>query len=170
MVGAGTRLGLFVVAGLGFAVLGGCAGSGDGGETLDCGNAGTAMRLLIGALAGRPATTTLIGDESLSGRPMERVAAPLRSLGAQVTRYHRIEQSHFDRLCRSNQRAAAHHFDGSRNARKPGHSLRTSGSREQTEFHFGQADFGRIKGHPVMTAKGHLETAAKRSAMNCGHD
>lgn len=58
---------------------------GDGGETLDCGNAGTAMRLLIGALAGRPATATLIGDESLSSRPMERVAAPLRGLGAQVT-------------------------------------------------------------------------------------
>jgi 3-phosphoshikimate 1-carboxyvinyltransferase len=57
---------------------------GVGGETLDCGNAGTAMRLLMGALAGRPATATLVGDASLSGRPMERVAAPLRLMGARV--------------------------------------------------------------------------------------
>ena len=57
---------------------------GGGGETLDCGNAGTAMRLLIGALAGRPARATLIGDASLSARPMERVAAPLRSVGVHV--------------------------------------------------------------------------------------
>ena len=57
---------------------------GRGGEELDCGNAGTAMRLLIGALAGRPAAATLIGDTSLSSRPMERVAAPLRAIGARV--------------------------------------------------------------------------------------
>jgi 3-phosphoshikimate 1-carboxyvinyltransferase len=57
---------------------------GTGGETLDCGNAGTAMRLLIGALAGRPASATLVGDASLSVRPMERVAVPLRSIGARV--------------------------------------------------------------------------------------
>ena len=58
---------------------------GGGGETLDCGNAGTTMRLLTGALAGRPGGATLIGDDSLSSRPMERVAAPLRSAGADVT-------------------------------------------------------------------------------------
>jgi 3-phosphoshikimate 1-carboxyvinyltransferase len=57
---------------------------GKGGETLDCGNAGTAMRLLIGALAGRPAKATLVGDASLTSRPMERVAAPLRAIGARV--------------------------------------------------------------------------------------
>ena len=57
---------------------------GAGGETLDCGNAGTAMRLLMGALAGRPRKATLIGDTSLTQRPMERVAAPLRSVGATV--------------------------------------------------------------------------------------
>jgi len=57
---------------------------GNGGETLDCGNAGTAMRLLSGALAGRPGQATLVGDDSLSSRPMERVAAPLRSAGADV--------------------------------------------------------------------------------------
>ena len=58
---------------------------GHGGETLDCGNAGTAMRLLSGALGARPATATLIGDESLSMRPMERVAAPLRSIGVSIS-------------------------------------------------------------------------------------
>jgi len=57
---------------------------GSGGETLDCGNAGTAMRLLIGALAGRPGVATLVGDDSLSSRPMERVAMPLRTVGATV--------------------------------------------------------------------------------------
>jgi 3-phosphoshikimate 1-carboxyvinyltransferase len=57
---------------------------GTGGETLDCGNAGTAMRLLMGALAGRPGAATLIGDASLSNRPMERVAGPLRTIGARV--------------------------------------------------------------------------------------
>jgi 3-phosphoshikimate 1-carboxyvinyltransferase len=57
---------------------------GHGGEMLDCGNAGTAMRLLSGALGGRHATATLIGDASLSSRPMERVAAPLRAVGVDV--------------------------------------------------------------------------------------
>jgi 3-phosphoshikimate 1-carboxyvinyltransferase len=51
---------------------------------LDCGNSGTTMRLLAGALAGRPLLVTLDGDASLRRRPMERVAAPLRAMGAQV--------------------------------------------------------------------------------------
>jgi 3-phosphoshikimate 1-carboxyvinyltransferase len=51
---------------------------------LDCGNSGTAMRLLAGVLAAAPFTSTLVGDESLSARPMERVAAPLREMGATV--------------------------------------------------------------------------------------
>lgn len=51
---------------------------------LDCGNSGTTMRLLAGLLAGRPFTVTLTGDESLSQRPMERVAAPLRLMGARA--------------------------------------------------------------------------------------
>ena len=42
------------------------------------------MRLLAGALAGRPGTATLIGDASLSGRPMERIAVPLRAMGATI--------------------------------------------------------------------------------------
>ena len=60
---------------------------GTGGETLDCGNSGTSARLFSGALAGRSTTgyATLVGDASLSGRPMERVAAPLRAMGADVT-------------------------------------------------------------------------------------
>jgi 3-phosphoshikimate 1-carboxyvinyltransferase len=51
---------------------------------IDCGNSGTTIRLLLGALSGRPFTTRLVGDESLSRRPMERVARPLRALGATV--------------------------------------------------------------------------------------
>ncbi len=51
---------------------------------IDCGNSGTTMRLMSGILAGQPFTSTLIGDESLSGRPMNRVAIPLRSMGAQI--------------------------------------------------------------------------------------
>ena len=51
---------------------------------LDCGNAGTAMRLLIGLLAGQHFGCTLIGDESLSKRPMRRVADPLARMGARI--------------------------------------------------------------------------------------
>jgi 3-phosphoshikimate 1-carboxyvinyltransferase len=57
---------------------------GGGGEELDCGNSGTTMRLLAGALAGRPTSAVLVGDASLSRRPMERIAGPLRALGATV--------------------------------------------------------------------------------------
>jgi 3-phosphoshikimate 1-carboxyvinyltransferase len=51
---------------------------------LDMGNAGTAMRLLTGLLAGQSFDSVLIGDSSLMKRPMERVAAPLRLMGAVV--------------------------------------------------------------------------------------
>ena len=51
---------------------------------IDCGNAGTLMRLAMGILAGQPGRFELIGDESLSRRPMERVAEPLRRMGAHV--------------------------------------------------------------------------------------
>jgi 3-phosphoshikimate 1-carboxyvinyltransferase len=51
---------------------------------LDCGNAGTAMRLLIGLLSGQHFGATLIGDESLSKRPMRRVADPLTRMGARI--------------------------------------------------------------------------------------
>jgi 3-phosphoshikimate 1-carboxyvinyltransferase len=50
----------------------------------DCGNSGTLMRLLTGVLAGQDGEFTLTGDESLTLRPMERVAAPLRRMGADV--------------------------------------------------------------------------------------
>jgi 3-phosphoshikimate 1-carboxyvinyltransferase len=51
---------------------------------LDCANAGTLMRLLCGLLAGQEGRFELRGDESLSARPMERVAEPLRRMGATV--------------------------------------------------------------------------------------
>jgi 3-phosphoshikimate 1-carboxyvinyltransferase len=51
---------------------------------IDCGNAGTLMRLLPGILAGQQGTFELVGDESLSARPMERIAEPLRGMGATV--------------------------------------------------------------------------------------
>jgi 3-phosphoshikimate 1-carboxyvinyltransferase len=51
---------------------------------LDVGNSGTTMRLLAGVVAGWPWTTQLIGDASLSARPMDRVAVPLRAMGARV--------------------------------------------------------------------------------------
>ena len=53
-------------------------------ESLDCGNSGTTMRLLAGALSGSGITATLTGDESLSGRPMRRLVEPLEALGATV--------------------------------------------------------------------------------------
>ena len=53
--------------------------------TLDCGNSGTTMRLLAGAVAALPLRVTFDGDASLRARPMERVAALLRAAGADVT-------------------------------------------------------------------------------------
>jgi 3-phosphoshikimate 1-carboxyvinyltransferase len=61
----------------------GLRGLRDPGAPIDCGNAGTLMRLLVGLLAGQEGQRfELVGDESLSGRPMERVAEPLRRMGA----------------------------------------------------------------------------------------
>ncbi|NBW66145.1 3-phosphoshikimate 1-carboxyvinyltransferase, partial [bacterium] len=51
-------------------------------ESLDCGNSGTTARLMAGILAASHFTSTLIGDASLSRRPMRRVATPLRAMGA----------------------------------------------------------------------------------------
>ena len=51
---------------------------------LDCGNSGTTMRLLLGALADKPFTVTLIGTSTLQRRPMQRVAKPLRQMGAYI--------------------------------------------------------------------------------------
>jgi 3-phosphoshikimate 1-carboxyvinyltransferase len=51
---------------------------------IDCGNAGTLMRLLAGVLAGQEGRFELVGDESLSRRPLERVAEPLELMGARV--------------------------------------------------------------------------------------
>jgi 3-phosphoshikimate 1-carboxyvinyltransferase len=53
-------------------------------EPLDCGNSGTAMRLMAGVLAGQPFTSKLIGDASLSGRPMKRIVDPLTTMGAKI--------------------------------------------------------------------------------------
>jgi len=53
-------------------------------EPLNCGNSGTTARLIAGLLAGQRFETTLIGDESLSKRPMNRVTRPLKALGAEM--------------------------------------------------------------------------------------
>ncbi|MEO0421031.1 MAG: 3-phosphoshikimate 1-carboxyvinyltransferase [Pseudomonadota bacterium] len=53
-------------------------------EPLDLGNSGTGMRLMAGLLVGRPFESVLVGDSSLSKRPMERVAGPLRQMGADI--------------------------------------------------------------------------------------
>jgi 3-phosphoshikimate 1-carboxyvinyltransferase len=66
------------VRGVGTAGLTAAAGE------LDMGNAGTALRLMMGVLAPQPFDSTLVGDASLMRRPMERVAAPLRLMGARI--------------------------------------------------------------------------------------
>lgn len=53
-------------------------------EEIDCGNSGTTMRLLAGLLAGQTFESRLVGDASLSRRPMDRVIAPLRQMGADI--------------------------------------------------------------------------------------
>src|SRR5207248_219127 len=54
-------------------------------QDIDCGNSGTTMRLVAGILAGQPFRSRLIGDGSLSKRPMRRVIEPLAQMGAKVT-------------------------------------------------------------------------------------
>ncbi len=54
------------------------------GKPLDLGNSGTAIRLMTGLLAGQAFDSELVGDSSLMNRPMERVAKPLRLMGAKI--------------------------------------------------------------------------------------
>ncbi len=53
-------------------------------EPLDCGNSGTSLRLMAGALAGLPLTAILDGDASLRRRPVARIIEPLRAMGASL--------------------------------------------------------------------------------------
>ncbi len=53
-------------------------------EDLDAGNSGSTIRMLSGLLAGQPFTSRLVGDESLSRRPMQRIMEPLRRMGAHI--------------------------------------------------------------------------------------
>jgi 3-phosphoshikimate 1-carboxyvinyltransferase len=59
---------------------------------IDCGNSGTTIRLLCGLLAGHPFESTLVGDASLSSRPMMRVIGPLREMGASIDGEHRGDE------------------------------------------------------------------------------
>ena len=54
------------------------------GKRLDCGNSGSTMRILAGILAGQNFSSELIGDESLSARPMRRIIEPLEMMGAKI--------------------------------------------------------------------------------------
>ena len=87
---------------------------------LDCGNSGTSMRLLAGLVAGFDWETELVGDESLSARPMDRVAEPLGLMGATVA-------GRGDALpaaaARPGRRAARHRLDvqGGQRAGEVGH-------------------------------------------------
>jgi 3-phosphoshikimate 1-carboxyvinyltransferase len=51
---------------------------------LDCGNSGSTMRMLAGIVAGQPFASEMIGDESLSRRPMKRIIEPLTQMGAEI--------------------------------------------------------------------------------------
>ena len=53
-------------------------------NTLNMGNSGTSMRLISGVLAGQDFAATMVGDDSLSKRPMDRVTIPLRQMGVQI--------------------------------------------------------------------------------------
>ena len=55
------------------------------GQPLDCGNSGSTMRMISGLLAPQQGSFTLVGDASLSRRPMERIRKPLEAMGARLT-------------------------------------------------------------------------------------
>jgi len=54
------------------------------GTPLDCGNSGSTMRMLAGIVAGQPFNSEMVGDESLSRRPMKRIIEPLTRMGAEI--------------------------------------------------------------------------------------
>lgn len=62
----------------------GIKGLRESSEILDVGNSGTTARLMMGILSGLPVHSVLIGDESIAKRPMKRVTAPLREMGARI--------------------------------------------------------------------------------------
>ena len=64
---------------------------------LDCGNSGSTMRMLAGLLASQSGSFTLIGDSSLSRRPMERIRKPLEAMGARITLTRRARALHHRR-------------------------------------------------------------------------
>ena len=78
------HLGATVVRGDGMVTVDGAGRDGIRKEPgkIDCGNSGTVMRLLSGILAGAGVTAKLIGDDSLSSRPMKRIMDPLEKMGA----------------------------------------------------------------------------------------
>ncbi len=63
----------------------GVGGFGEPAGVIDCGNSGTGVRLIMGAMATTPITATFTGDASLSRRPMGRITDPLALFGAQIT-------------------------------------------------------------------------------------
>lgn len=77
-------LGISIVDGPTVAVHGGIEQFSSPQTLLDCGNSGTTIRLLLGLLAGLGLDAVLIGDESLSSRPMDRVKVPLELMGASL--------------------------------------------------------------------------------------
>ncbi len=80
-----SQLGAVVTEDATWVVRGPSGGLRPSGNPLDCGNSGTTMRLLSGVVAGVPGRHTLVGDASLMRRPMDRVARPLREMGADIT-------------------------------------------------------------------------------------
>ena len=63
----------------------GVGGFGEPAGVIDCGNSGTGVRLIMGAMATTPITATFTGDASLSRRPMRRITDPLAQFGAEIT-------------------------------------------------------------------------------------
>ena len=62
----------------------GVGGFGEPDHVIDCGNSGTGVRLIMGAMATSDMTATFTGDASLNGRPMARVTDPLALFGARA--------------------------------------------------------------------------------------
>jgi 3-phosphoshikimate 1-carboxyvinyltransferase len=83
-LGAVRALGVEVIDDGGFLTVHGAGLRGLRPAEIDCGNAGTLARLIAGLLAFQDGVFTLTGDASLSSRPMERIAAPLREMGATI--------------------------------------------------------------------------------------
>ncbi len=109
-------------------------------KVLDCGNSGTTMRLMMGFLAGVEGFFVLSGDKYLNERPMQRIAEPLKTLGARI--YGRLNASKAP-LCIEGQGLASFNFESKIASAQVKTAMILAGFRASGESHFSEPSLSR---------------------------